>query len=196
MKKLIVILLTAAIAAAGCGAAACSKGQTGGGNNTLSGYTRRSTTDGNFDCGCGSDCKCGGNCTDGCDCKQDCDCGNEDNGNLPEGQREREGRMPRGEHTGGMDGFEFDRGTSGKNPGEKHGKFGFFAPGDGFARRKPMPLPPPPRKDEGENDNNGNTEQPPAGETEEPAVGQNRRDRGNSDKDKPAKPGKKARMAS
>ena len=51
MKKLLLILLTAVIAAAGLGTAACSKGQTGGGNNALSGYTR-SAGEENGDDGC------------------------------------------------------------------------------------------------------------------------------------------------
>ena len=147
MKKLIMILLTAAIAASACGAAACSKGQTGGGNNTLSRYTRETEGEGGYDCGCGKDCGCEGNCRGNCNCGDNCDC--EKDGGAKDNRKDmRHGHgkrpIPNDERTGHMDGFEFDRNTTGKRPGDDRAKFGIFAPDGRLNGRRPMPVPPPP----------------------------------------------------
>ena len=103
------ILLTAALAAASLGGAACSKGQTGGGNNTMSGYVRaEGETDNGYDCGCGDDCKCKGECDDDCDCRENCDCGKEAQNGGNKEERKRGGRNMRGEEAGGTGGFEYD----------------------------------------------------------------------------------------
>lgn len=146
MKKIALILLTAALAAASLGGAACSKGQTGGGNNTMSGYVRaEGETDNGYDCGCGDDCKCKGECDDDCDCKENCDCGKEAQKGGNKEERKRGGRNMRGEEAGGTGGFEFDGEKMDGKFDKKRDGFGFFAPDNGMFGRDPMPVPPPPR---------------------------------------------------
>lgn len=117
MKKLLLILLTAVIAAAGLGTAACSKGQTGGGNNALSGYVRQ-TEDG----GC--------NCGDDCPCRRDGEHRHMPKDNMPP--------VPGDEDTsGGMNGFEFDRGRLGKK--RQPGLPGFIMPNGNVSGRPPLP---------------------------------------------------------
>lgn len=149
MKKVALILLTAALAAASLGGAACSKGQTGGGNNTMSGYVRaEGETDNGYDCGCGDDCKCKGECDDDCDCRENCDCGKEAQKGGNKEERKRGGRNMRGEEAGGTGGFEFDGEKMDGKFDKKRNGFGFFAPDNGMFGRDPMPVPPPPRNDE------------------------------------------------
>lgn len=126
MKKLLLILLTAVIAAAGLGTAACSKGQTGGGNNALSGYTR-SAGEENGDDGCKAGyCDCG----DDCPCRRDGEHRPMPKDNMPP--------MPGDEDTsGGMNGFEFDRGRLGKK--RQPGLPGFIMPNGNVSGRPPLP---------------------------------------------------------
>lgn len=128
MKKLLLILLTAVIAAAGLGTAACSKGQTGGGNNALSGYTRSAgeeNGDGADGCKTG-DCDCG----DDCPCRRDGEHRHIPKDNMPP--------VPGDENTsGGMNGFEFDRGRLGKK--RQPGLPGFIMPNGNVSGRPPLP---------------------------------------------------------
>lgn len=157
MKKLIIVLLTAALAAAGCGSAACSKGQTGGGNNALSGYVRQ-TEDGG--CNCGENCDCGDGCRTGdCDCGDDCPCRRDGGSGHMNGMPP----VPDDENASGrMNEFEFDHGRLGRRG--RRGLPDFMVP-NGNVWGRPMPDDDGTTPD-GVEDENGNAESTLTGDAE------------------------------
>ena len=113
----------------------------------MSGYTRETEGEGGYGCGCGKGCGCEGNCRNNCNCGDNCDC-EKDGGTKDNRKDMRHGHgkrpIPNDERTGNIDGFEFDRDTTGKRPGDDRAKFGIFAPDGRLNGRRPMPVPPPP----------------------------------------------------
>lgn len=107
MKKIICILLAATTVATCAAGAACSKGQTGGGNNALQGYTLTQEIENND-----KDCKDGNcphercpHCRDGHSQRY----AENDNPNSKDGgKRLGAPHRPLGEDEGGTNGFEFD----------------------------------------------------------------------------------------
>lgn len=102
------------------------RGRRAGGNNALSGYTR-SAGEENGDDGCKTgDCDCG----DDCPCRRDGEHRHMPKDNMPP--------VPGDENTsGGINGFEFDRGRLGKD--RRPGLPGFIMPNGNVSGRPPLP---------------------------------------------------------